>query len=119
MSTPPSSKSFPKTYKLSDLGLDLDGTRPAIDHEDEDDEPDFSPSSSAEKVAMSLLRTPDNTQGRRRAVEFDFEDDDIQFWQVRFVLICGYLSPLTDSFSRVPQLLLPPEVISFGRLHLA
>lgn len=96
MSTPPSSKHFPKSYKLSDLDLDFDGIHPVISREDEDDEVDFSPSSSAEKVARSLLRSSDNTQtrGKRRAIEFDLDDDnDAQFWQVCLALIRGHLYP--------------------------
>ncbi|KAF7783032.1 transcriptional regulator family: Zinc finger, GRF-type [Agaricus bisporus var. burnettii] len=83
MSTPPSS--MPRYYKLSSLGLDVARSRSSTILDDEEDEVwrDLSPSSSAEKVAISLLRSQDNVKGKRRAVELapEDDDDDAQFWQ--------------------------------------
>ncbi|XP_006460795.1 hypothetical protein AGABI2DRAFT_142926 [Agaricus bisporus var. bisporus H97] len=82
MSTPPSS--MPRYYKLSSLGLDNVRSRSSTILDDEEDEVwrDLSPSSSAEKVAISLLRSQDNVKGKRRAVDLAPEDDDdVQFWQ--------------------------------------
>lgn len=106
--TPTSSTLIPNranastTYKLSDLGLDLSGPRPFVDrnrsssaglryhpqdsrHEEEDSKSEeelwtaFTPSSSAEQVADSLLGIQDEGKGKQKA---SHEDDEVTWWKV-------------------------------------